>query len=121
MKKLINKSEWFRKNANNSIDGNNVNYIGVAAPRGRGSFNRNKKKYQPKTILVNKIQVRVAAVLFVPQTPQGELARLLRDKMESMAPLFGWKYKIMEKAGASIKSRVTRSNPWALEMCWDKI
>ena len=48
---------------------------------------------------MNKVDVRVAAVLFVPQTPNGRLAKLLRAKMDEMAPSLGWKYKIVEKAG----------------------
>ena len=44
---------------------------------------------------------------------------LLRDKIDSMAPSLGWKYRVVEKAGASIKSRVCRYNPWADIMCTD--
>ena len=37
--------------------------------------------------------------------------------MEATAPSFGWKYRVVEKAGATIKSKVVKSNPWALVMC----
>ena len=66
---------------------------------------------------MSKVDERVAAVLFVPQTPQGELARCVREQVDTMAPSFGWKYRVVEKAGATLKSKLVKSNPWALDMC----
>ena len=83
-------------------------------PRWRGSLKKDRKA---KTVLMGKKKVRICSVLFVPQTPHGELARLLRDKMDKLAVNLGWKYKIVEKAGVSIKHKVSKSNPWALDMC----
>ena len=37
--------------------------------------------------------------------------------MEKLAPTLTWKYKIVEKLGVSIRAKVTKSNPWSLEMC----
>ena len=54
-----------------------------------------KKDKKPKTVIMSSKQVRIAAVLFVPQTPNGELAKLLRNKMDEMAPGLGWKFKVV--------------------------
>ena len=37
--------------------------------------------------------------------------------MDEMAKSLGWKYKIVEKAGVSMKDKVSKSNSWSLEMC----
>ena len=76
-----------------------------------------KRDRKAKTIIMGGRQVRIASVLFVPQTKNGELAKLLRMKMDEMALSLGWKYKIVEKSGVSIKDKVCKSNPWSLEMC----
>ena len=76
--------------------------------------------FKAKTIQVNKIKVSIAAVLFVPQTPKGKLAKLLRAQIESVAPQLGWKFKVVEKAGISIKAKIVKSNPWAVDMCGEE-
>ena len=69
---------------------------------------------------MDRTEVRIASVMFVPQTPGGTLAKLLRQEMDKLAPTLGWKFKIEEKAGISVKDKVTKSNPWALDMCEDE-
>ena len=61
----------------------------------------------------DKVKVKIPSVLFVPHTPNSELAKALRDKMTEMGNMFGWNYKIVERAGATLASRLVRSNPWA--------
>ena len=103
--KIVDKGEWYRKEREEEdSDGR------LTDTRWYGSFKRDRK--QARNVNMNGVQVRIGAVIFVPQTPGGELAKLLRDKIDSMAPSLGWKYRVVEKAGATIKSRVCRSNPW---------
>ena len=61
----------------------------------------------------------MASVLFVPQTTNGDLAKALRKEMHSLAPTLGWKFRVVEKAGVSVKDKLTKSNPWSKEMCRD--
>ena len=45
------------------------------------------------------------ALVFIPCTLNGELAKRLREKVDEMAPGLGWKFKVVEKAGVSIKAK----------------
>ena len=43
-------------------------------------------------------------VLFIEQTPMGELGRRLRELMSRLAPILGFSVKIVERTGSSLKS-----------------
>ena len=57
------------------------------------------------------------AVIFVPRTPDGELAQLLRDAEQQLQKFCISKVKIVEESGDMAKSLVHRANPWAGENC----
>ena len=61
------------------------------------ALNRMAKKKQ-----VNKnknMQPKITSVMFVEQTRGGTLALALRQKMETLAPMLGYRFRIVEKAG----------------------
>ena len=79
------KSEWYRKEKDDSeVD------VGLekASTKWRGSLRRGSRAQ--KTILMNDVKVRIGAVLFVPKTQGGQLAKLIRKEVDTMAPSFGW-------------------------------
>ena len=53
------------------------------------------------------------AVIFVPYTPNSELAKELRKVEENMLALSGMRLKIVEKAGIQLKNILVKTNPWA--------
>ena len=110
--KVIDKSEWFRKEQDLEM-GVGCDIEKARVPTWRGSLKRDRKA---RTVTMDKVEVRIASVLFVPQTPQSGIDKSLRVKMDEMAPSLGWKYRIVEKSGLSIKDKVTKSNLWSLEM-----
>ena len=57
------------------------------------------------------------APIFVPSTPNGELASLLRTVVEEEGRSSGLKFKIVEEGGVTIKKRVQKSNPTATPGC----
>ena len=59
----------------------------------------------------------VKAVVFVPRTRGGELARELRDKEYELEKLTGYRLKIVERAGVSLERLLHQSNPWQGEIC----
>ena len=71
-------------------------------------------KYNSKS---SKQPVPTTTVLFVEQTKGGELAKRLREAEERLARLTGWKVRIVEKSGRSMKQMLVKSNPWAGGMC----
>ena len=119
--KIVNKGEWFRQERSNVSESDLDGLRKAPLPniRWKGSLKRDRKK--PRTVKMRNTEVRIAAALMVPQTPMGALAKLLREKMDSMAPSLGWKYRIVEKAGTPIIGKVSKSNPWILDMCRDSM
>jgi hypothetical protein len=60
----------------------------------------------------------VKAVIFVPQTEHSRLAQRLRENEEEMFKVTGYKMKIVERAGRSLTSMLTKSNPWGGRGLW---
>ena len=58
------------------------------------------------------------APIFVPPTPDGELAKMLRQIAENEAEA-GINFRIVETGGCSVKSKVQKSNPTATTGCTD--
>ena len=46
--------------------------------------------------------------MFVPATPQGKLANMLRESERKMAQERGWRIKIVERGGQKIRSRLAK-------------
>ena len=59
----------------------------------------------------------VSTVLFVPQTPHGELAQRLKLAEKELFKLCGTKVKIVERAGIGLKTVLVNPNPWAKQAC----
>ena len=87
---MIDKCEWFRKERSASGEDTGVDIgllkAGIPVRRWKGSLKRDKKS---GTISVGQVKVRVASVLFVLQTPNGDLAKTLRQEMDSIASIIG--------------------------------
>ena len=91
VKKLLGKSNWFKKKK--KIEGKKKN--------------KTQKENSPE----------VVTVLFVPQTPQGELARRLKVVENKISKLSGEKVKIVERGGTQVKQIMHKSNPWNKGFC----
>ena len=59
----------------------------------------------------------VKAVMFVPYTPGGELAKKLRENEEKLSKLTKNKVKIVERAGVKLQDVITKANPWKGQDC----
>jgi hypothetical protein len=55
--------------------------------------------------------------LFVPHTPRGELAKLMRAKEAENNQGRKIRFKIIEKGGVTLEQKLRRSNPWAGGKC----
>ena len=64
---------------------------------------------------IRSIDLYTAPIL-VPSTPNGELAKMLREVVEKEQQE-GIKFKIVETGGITIKSRLQKSNPTATPGC----
>ena len=101
-KKLTASSSWFKKKKSKGDE-----YDG-----GHRRLNRKdkKKKNEMKT-------VKQRSVLFVEQTRKGELATNLRMLLARIAPTLKFSVKIVERAGASLRSKFSQGALWEGILC----
>ena len=57
------------------------------------------------------------AVTFIPHTAKSELAKRMRQKLESLDKLGNLKMKIVEQTGDKIVDLLHRSDPWSDKDC----
>ena len=111
MKKLLEKSNWFRKKKSplegDEEEAGSKKYIG---PKQKAKCS--KKLEGKKSGNTNPI-----TVLFVPKTPAGELARRLREVETEIEKISGDRVKVVEKAGVMLKNILHKANPWAGDQC----
>ena len=62
-------------------------------------------------------ELRTKTVLFVEQTRGGALAKMLREVMARIETMMGFRIKIVERAGTSLRNTLPNTNPWAGAHC----
>ena len=85
-KKLTDKTSWYRKSRKKTGE-----HEGVHRKRG-GSRDASVEELRTKT------------VLFVEQTRGGALAKMLREVMARIETMMGFRIKIVERAGTSLRN-----------------
>ena len=102
-KKLLAKSNWFRKSRRKE------DYAKESTNKGRssGSFGGSK--------CMETLKVRT--ILFVEQSPNGELAKRLRETLRGMEATLGFRVKVVERNGRSLGSKFPLNTLWAGEKC----
>ena len=55
--------------------------------------------------------------MFVPYTPESQLAKKLRQNEEVLAKITKSKLKIVERTGMKLQDVLTKSNPWKGHDC----
>ena len=101
--KLLDKTGWYRKrnrkqevDKRNSSGGNNAT---------EGSRNKAEDEPEYKT------------VLFVEYTREGELAKRLRELTLRLSSVLGFKVKVVERTGTTLKNMFPTTNLWEGQGC----
>ena len=102
-KKLVGKSSWYRPKQKNEDD--------VEVMKSRPKGGRRPKKP------VKETSMRTRAVLFVEQTPYGELAKRVRELLQRLEPTLGFRLKVVERTGRSLQSLFGQTNLWRGAHC----
>ena len=97
-KKLLSKYSWYKGARSRASD----HYKG---PKGGNK----KSKGAAKGAVVKTIP---KTVLFIEQTPMGELGRRMRELMSRLTPILGFAVKVVERNGSSLKSHFPQSSLW---------
>ena len=99
-KKLLTKSTWYRGRRGSE----------KPAPKTGGGMKRNTDRK-------GAVQLKTRAVLFLEQTPRGELAGKMREQLARLEPTLGFKIKVVERTGRSIQSMFSQTNLWGDTLC----
>ena len=87
---------------------------------GPGNWFKTKRKFEnkkQKRKKEKKEEPEVITVLFVPQTPGGELSKRLQRAEEKISKLTGEKVRMVEKAGRTVRQMLHKSNHWSGGVC----
>ena len=91
-KKVLGKTTWFRKRKTD-----NKEEIGEVKKTGRKRTKKEIQKTQEERSL------RTRTVLFVENTKEGGLARKLREVVEKIQYILGYRIKVVERSGTPLK------------------
>ena len=62
-------------------------------------------------------QLEHKTVIFVEQTPRGELAKRLWETITRISPILGFGVKVVERSGSSLKSQFPQASLWEGSHC----
>ena len=117
-KKLTEATTWYRDIDNESEEKQNA----LERRKGKESswngwrkFNRRRKRNRGEMDIEGKS--KIMSVLFVQHTPKSELAKKIREKLESMEKLCSLKFKIVEKTGSKLEELLHKSDSWSDRDC----
>ena len=105
MGKLLDKTGWYRKRkTKKSMEKTGVN-----------------KNHKPGSKAVEQItsteEQEFKTVMFVEFTKNGELAKNMRELLARLEAVIGFRVKVVERAGASLKSLFPTNNLWDGQKC----
>ena len=61
--------------------------------------------------------MKTRTVLFVEQTRDGRLAKELREVLQRLEGVLGFRVKVVERTGTSLKNTLPNTNPWSGAHC----
>ena len=107
MKKLLGKTSWYRKKGRNN---ENTQEQEEGSRKGTKAKSKEQKKRGEQ-------EQEHKTVMFVEFTKNGELAGNLRELTGRMATTLGFKVKIVERTGTSLKNMFSTTNLWGEQKC----
>ena len=102
-KKIMGKSTWFK--------GGGGKISNTGTPSG-GYWKRGSKNDNTGTG-----PLRTRTVLFVENTPNGELSKRIREQLARMEGIMGYKMKVVERVGTQLKDLFSLTNVWGGTVC----
>ena len=103
-KKLLSKTNWFKKKKGAGRK------MYAKEPSGAPDRSHYRKEQQ-------HLELDVKTVLFLEQTPEGGLAKRMREVLRSMEPALGFRVKVVERTGQSLGSKFAQTGLWEGMQC----
>ena len=112
-KKLLGKSEWFksRKKSEEQEEQSSEQSGTRCRPR------QNVQKKLQGGVIQAGTGLKTRTVLFLEQTKGGGLGKVIREVLARIEHILGYKVKVAERSGTSIRNALPNTNPWAGSHC----
>ena len=113
LKKLTEATTWYKNIDNETQESENAlerRKEKEGSWTGWRKVNRKRKKNKGEIEIEGK--TKLMSVLFVQHTPRSELAKRIRDKLESLEKLGTLKFKVVEKTGSKLEEILHKSDAW---------
>ena len=142
LKKVLAKTDWYKKKRKHETDGDVVEDVGSTEKRQRKEENRldldvdkskvrkeegvrndlkgdlrhgDKQKNTKKKI--KKPEPPKIGAMFVEQTAGGMLAKMLQEVEDRLASITGYRIRITEMSGSKLCRVLPNTNPWGNQDC----
>ena len=107
-KKLLCKSTWFKGG------GGGGGKRTWSTPTGTTTKPGGKR---PEDVMEGTGPLETRSVIFVEHTPDGLLAKRLREQVSRMEHVMGFKLKVVERTGTKLKDMFSPTNVWGGSKC----
>ena len=118
-KKLLAKSNWFRNSREEAEVGEESSAKRNDQPGG-GSRERKGVARGKAAVATGQKSTKdlvTTTVLFVEFSKGGALQKCLRDALDRLTPMLGFKVRVTERGGTSLGSLLSNKNLWSGEPC----
>ena len=121
-KKLLAKSNWFRSAKDEAETGEKSSQPWDGQPRGasvRGKHKptRTNNPQRDKLSPSIKQELRTTTVLFVEFSKGGSLQKSMREVLDKLTPMLGFRVRVTERGGTTLGSLLSNKNLWSGEAC----
>ena len=113
LKKLTGKSSWFKDKQKSDRQEKSESIPTVRTKQEQRKFERKERKGQLKKDNPNLNAVKTTGVMFIENTPFGELCARLQKCEDRKASVTGRRVKMVERGGSSLGQLFSNRNPWA--------
>ena len=115
-KKMTGKTDWYKDETNKRKleDVQEEEGDWQHSPKKRKTENRDK--LAERSTATNGVHP-TTSVIIVEQTVKGELASGMRDIMGKLEGMLGYRFKVAENTGTTLKSLLSNRDPWAGGLC----
>ena len=102
LKKTVGKTSWYRKRKKRNQKDQEHEKTSIRKEGEGGNSGRRKGNHQ-KESMTEEEELKVAAVLFVENSKEGELAKGLRNVIERIKHILGYTIKVVERSGTPLR------------------
>ena len=118
LKKLTEATTWYKEIENDTQESENaMKRKNDKEEKWNGWRKVNRKKKRNRGEMEIDGKMKIMSVLFVQHTPKSELAKRIRDKLETLEKLLSLKFKVVEKTGRKLEEILHKSDAWSDRDC----